>query len=193
MPRVKPSNANPAVTQKAPPRRARTRAQTNDTAAEQPDLHLSELIGYRVRHLNMLLTQHGKLFSRQALGLTQAQWRVLFDLGLRGASNPNQVAERTGLERSHVTQAVLTLAQRRLVTRNTDTEDGRRILLALTASGRTLLNCGIDAYAERRNILAQVLSDKERSAFDSALDKLVAAAERILADYTATHGRRARL
>jgi len=193
MRRVKPEHVDPDSARKPTRRHVRTRAEAVDPAVEQPNPQLRDLIGYRLRRLNMLLTQHGKLFSRQALGLTQAQWRVLFELGLHGASNPNQVAELTGLERSHVTQAVRVLAQRRFVTRNADAQDGRRILLALTASGRALLNRGIDAYAERRNLLAQVLSDEERSAFDSALDKLIEAAEGILADHTAAHGERTRL
>ena len=140
----------------------------------------------------MLLTQHGKLFSRRTLGLTQAQWRILVELGARGATNPKLVAEYTGLERSHVTQAVRVLEQRRFVSRSPDGSDGRRILVSLTANGRALLSRGIDAYADRRKRLADALSDAERCALDSALVKLIATAERILSEHIAEHGGRAR-
>jgi DNA-binding MarR family transcriptional regulator len=147
-------------------------------AAVRPE----ELIGYRIRRLASLLAQHGKLVTRQALGMTQAEWRILFTLGVKGPSNPNEVADEAGLERSHVTQATRDLRRRRLVSQQEDAKDGRRVLLSLTKTGSALVNRGIATYAPRRAALAEALTASEQAVFDKAIVKLINAAERVLAE-----------
>lgn len=149
-------------------------------ATTAPDLKLGDLIGYRIRRLNNLLTQHSKLLSSQVLGLPLAQSRVLYELGMRGPSNPRVIAAATGLERSHVTQAVRDLIARKLVSRAADEQDGRSVVLSLTPTGSALLRRGIAASKARRDFLDQALSPAERQAFDEALTKLTDAAEQLL-------------
>lgn len=145
-------------------------------------LRPEETIGYRIRRLASLLAQQGKLTTRQKLGMTQAEWRILMSLGVKGPSNPNVVALEAGLERSHVTQATRSLRRRRLVSRKKDETDGRRVLLSLTRAGRAVLDRGIEAYAPRRAALAQTLTAQEQAVFDRVIAKLTVAAERILAE-----------
>jgi len=156
--------------------------------APRPHSKPEDTIGYRIRHLAALLGQHGRLSLKESLGLTQAEWRILVSLGVRGALNPHVVAQEAGLNRSHVTQAVRGLRRRRLVSQQADEDDGRRILLSLTKSGVALLDRGIDAYAPRRTLLAGVLTSAEQVVFDRAIAKLTQAAERMLAEKTGLPG-----
>lgn len=153
-------------------------------------LRPEETIGYRIRRLASLLAQQGKLTTRQKLGMTQAEWRILMSLGVKGPSNPNVVALEAGLERSHVTQATRSLRRRRLVSRKKDETDGRRVLLSLTKAGRAVLDRGIEAYAPRRAALAQTLTAQEQAVFDRVIAKLTVAAERILAECDASGDQR---
>ena len=155
-----------------------TKKQTGRKTVLRPE----ELIGYRIRRLASLLAQQGKLMTRQRLGMTQAEWRILMSLGVKGPSNPNVVAIEAGLERSHVTQATRSLRRRRLVSQQKDAADGRRVLLSLTRTGRAVLDRGIEAYAPRRAALAEALTAEERAVFDRAIAKLTLAAEQILAE-----------
>lgn len=155
-----------------------TTKQTRRKTALRPE----ELIGYRIRRLASLLAQHGKLMTRQSLGITQAEWRILMSLGVKGPSNPNVVAIEAGLERSHVTQATRSLRRRRLVSQRKDAADGRRVLLSLTRAGRKVLDRGIQASAPRREALAEALTADEQAVFDMAVAKLTQAAECMLAE-----------
>lgn len=146
----------------------------------------SELIGYRIRRLNTLLTQHSKGIGSQILGLTLAQSRVLYELGIRGPSKPAQIAASIGLERSHVTQATRSLIQRNLVSKSSDPEDGRGVVLSITASGQALVNRGLEATQERRRRLDEALTPHELRTFDAALAKLTAAAEKLLEEQAHT-------
>jgi DNA-binding MarR family transcriptional regulator len=157
---------------------AMTKKQSKREIAQRPD----ELIGYRIRRLASLLAQHGKLVTRQSLDMTQAEWRILMSLSVKGPSNPNLVAEEAGLERSHVTQATRSLRRRRLVSQQKDGNDGRRVLLSLTKTGRALLDRGIEMYAPRRAALAEALTAEEQAVFDRAIVKLIHTAEHMLAE-----------
>ena len=157
--------------------------QRDSGLANNSDPELRDLIGYRIRRLNMLLTQHSKALNHQTNGLTLAQSRVLYELGINGASRPWSIAESAGLERSHVTQATRELITRRLISKTADPSDGRSVLLSLTASGKAALNRGIAASAARRELLDAALTEEERHVFHDALSKLTDVAEKLLQDF----------
>lgn len=156
--------------------------------AVKADAQLGDLIGYRIRRLNTLLTQHIKLVGDRLLGLTLAQSRVLFELGVKGAGNPGAIAEATGLERSHVTHAVRDLVERGLVAKQSDARDGRGVLLSITARGRELLDRGVAAGTVRRQSLETALSAEELRAFDRILTKLTTVAEQLVASEPGQEG-----
>lgn len=145
--------------------------------AAPPDLQLGDLIGYRIRKLNTLLTQHSKELSSGTLGLSLAQSRVLYELGFGGPAKPAQIAKSGGLERSHVTQATHALVERLLVSKMADPEDGRGVLLSITPKGQALLSRGLEASVARRQLLESALTDEELRIFNEALTKLTGVAE----------------
>lgn len=159
---------------------------SEDDVVSAPGIKQGELIGYRIRRLNTLLTQHSKGIGNQILGLTLAQSRVLYELGIRGPSKPARIAESIGLERSHVTQATRSLIQRRLVSKSADPEDGRGVVLSITASGQALVNRGLEATQERRRQLDEALTASELRTFDIALAKLTAVAEKLIEEQART-------
>jgi DNA-binding MarR family transcriptional regulator len=156
----------------------------------EPDKpEIASLIGYRILRLAALMAHQAKLSSKQLLDLSQAQWRVLAQLAAGGEQNPNVIAVELGLKRSHVTQAVRELKKRKLVSEKPDLNDGRRILLYLTRSGKKLAEHGVLAFAPRRERLVSALTDHERRSLESALTKITLTVQQMIAEAEA--GRRA--
>jgi DNA-binding MarR family transcriptional regulator len=77
--------------------------------------------------------------AERRLGVSGAQLFVLHALAEAPAHSLNELAARTFTHQSSVSVVVDRLVRRRLVSRTRSTQDGRRVDLALTTSGRSLL------------------------------------------------------
>jgi DNA-binding MarR family transcriptional regulator len=73
-----------------------------------------------------------------ALGLTAPQRFVIRILGALPRLTPAQLAELLHVDRGSVTALLKRLEAKELVARSPDDQDGRRVLLSLTSSGRKL-------------------------------------------------------
>lgn len=132
-----------------------------------------------------LLTRAGLRQAGAAQGLQPVHLQVLFYLNQanRFSNTPLALTEYLGLTKGTVSQTVLVLARRRLVSRYADPQDGRIVRLVLTAAGGTLLNTLNSAGAWReavrtasparvtsamvvlRQVLAQVQSQSGKRSF----------------------------
>jgi DNA-binding MarR family transcriptional regulator len=74
------------------------------------------------------------------LGISLAQLFVLQQLADKPAESLNELAERTATHQSSVSVVVRRLVDRGLVTRNAAPTDKRRVLIALTTAGESMLN-----------------------------------------------------
>lgn len=77
--------------------------------------------------------------AERRLGVSGAQLFVLHALADAPAYSLNELAARTFTHQSSVSVVVDRLVRRRLVSRTRSAEDGRRVVLSLTPSGRSLL------------------------------------------------------
>ncbi|HEY9227390.1 MAG TPA: MarR family winged helix-turn-helix transcriptional regulator [Gemmatimonadaceae bacterium] len=73
------------------------------------------------------------------MGISLAQLFVLQQLSERPADSLNELAERTATHQSSVSVVVRRLVERGLVSRTPSSSDKRRIEIAVTPAGRTLL------------------------------------------------------
>lgn len=71
--------------------------------------------------------------------LTAPQFATLSRLYERGTLSQNLLGRLVAMEPANIRDVVLRLKKRRLVTTRRDPDDGRLILVALTASGRSLI------------------------------------------------------
>lgn len=67
---------------------------------------------------------------------TLAQARVLFELGAHKSVSAGEISDMLGLDLGYLSRIVQEFASQGLLTRKKSDEDGRRILLSLTAKGR---------------------------------------------------------
>lgn len=103
-----------------------------------------------------LLTRAGLRQAGASQGLQPVHLQVLFYLNQanRFSNTPQALTEYLGLTKGTVSQTVLVLARRKLVSRYADPSDGRVVRLALTAGGAVLLKTLNSAGAWREAVKA---------------------------------------
>jgi len=118
------------------------------------------------------------------LGLTENQYRTL-TLVDEGAPALREFAVRLAMKPPNVTTLIDGLVHRDLIRRERDTEDGRRIVLHLTISGRTLLT---RANAKTGAALARVASfdEEHQHTLLSSIDDWRPALDGVAADLRET-------
>ncbi len=132
----------------------------------------------RVRSIMRLLLRKGELEidDRHPLfdsGLTIPQMRVLFCAARRGGARPGFIAERARMAPPNVTSVVDRLAERALVRREPDPEDGRATIVLLTEDGKRLVRAIAAAAGERLQGALDGLQPEELEALETGLRALV--------------------
>ena len=170
--RVRPVTGAPAVA-------GRTKA-ARGAGLEAGALDLERRCAYRFARLSALtLRSIAALLRRQ--GLSERGWRMLSLIGHHEPVHPGALARRTSVEPDKVTRAVDHLVEQGLAVRRVDPADRRRVMLRLTAKGRTVYR-RIEAVRRRMEVeFLGVLNPAEQKAFLRALDRLEAQAERMFA------------
>lgn len=107
------------------------------------------------------------------LGISGAQLFVLQKLAEGPVSSLNELAARTFTHQSSVSVVVTRLVARGLVARTTFPDDARRVTLALTPRGRTLLSRAPETLQARLLASFERLSRKERRTLVDGLERLV--------------------
>jgi DNA-binding MarR family transcriptional regulator len=87
--------------------------------------------------------------AEQQMGLSASQLFVLHKLSDGKATSLNELARRTLTHQSTVSVVVQRLVERNFVTRTRSEEDGRQIVLKLTADGRSALRKSPQATQEQ--------------------------------------------
>lgn len=142
---------------------------------------IRELLSYRLHVVANLLSRGAELRYGREFGVSLWEWRTVALLGgAAGAQSLNELARAAGIDKSQMSRVVSGLAARGLVLRAIDANDGRGVRLTLTRKGRKLYEGLIRAAAERNDAFLDCLTEKERAAFDAALDKLAARAKQFI-------------
>ncbi|MBK9169244.1 MAG: winged helix-turn-helix transcriptional regulator [Bryobacterales bacterium] len=108
--------------------------------------------------------------AKQQLSPTQAQ--VLSVLHTRGPQNLSQVAEQLAVTRATASDAVTTLAAKGLVEKARAPDDGRAVVLHVTAAGRSKA-AATTAWPDLLAAAIDALSGPEQVAFHRGLVKMI--------------------
>jgi DNA-binding MarR family transcriptional regulator len=132
----------------------------------------------RVRSITRLLLRKGELEvdDRHPLfdsGLTIPQMRVLFCAARRGGARPGFIAERARMAPPNVTSVLDRLAERNLVHRQPDPEDGRATIVLLTDDGKRMVRAIAAAHGERLESALEGMQPEELDALETGLRALV--------------------
>jgi MarR family transcriptional regulator, lower aerobic nicotinate degradation pathway regulator len=106
-------------------------------------------------------------------GVSGYEYRVLATLADLGQISQADIGRSSGLDRRDVTHTVRQLETRRLIGRNPDPRDARRILVELTNSGRLSLEQLDTVIRDVQRDVFEPLTATERSALLDLLRRLV--------------------
>jgi DNA-binding MarR family transcriptional regulator len=140
-----------------------------------PTLDLERFLPYRLSVLSNTVSQALATMYGERFDLNVTQWRVVAVLGRYSNLSAVEVAERTKMDKVAVSRAVAELIACGRLDRITDREDRRRSVLNLSPSGRSVYEeiAPLALACEAR--LQSVLTESERAALETILDKLTTA------------------
>ena len=104
-----------------------------------------------------------------ASGITEQQWRVLRVLSDNGAMDASKLADRASLLLPSLTLIAQNMVANGLITRATDAQDRRRLVLAITPTGQKVLD---DNRAEATRIAQRFEDVLGRERLNDLLDSL---------------------
>jgi DNA-binding MarR family transcriptional regulator len=145
--------------------------------ADEPLISLERFLPYRLNVLAASVSNALAQVYADRFGLTIPGWRVIATLGQFGVRTGRDVAAHAVMHKSTVSRAVSVLVERGLVRRESNPQDGREDLLALTQEGRAVYEAlAPEALAFERELLAP-LSAAERDTLFALIARLDRQAE----------------
>jgi DNA-binding MarR family transcriptional regulator len=112
-----------------------------------------------IRRFRTQMRMFGRRLRRElppVAGVSRSAVQVLRSVSRSAEATPGEVAERLRMTSSNVAAALRELESADLVRRVRDPQDGRRVLLSLTAAGTDAVSC---MHAERDTWLGRAIED----------------------------------
>jgi DNA-binding MarR family transcriptional regulator len=155
---------------------------STDHGRTSSSLELRTWIPYRC---SVVANRVGHCLERmygEQFGLTIPGWRIMAHLGRHAPLSATQVAERAAMDQVQVTRAITQMASVGLISRRTDMQDRRRVVLRLSQKGRHAYAQIVPLAKAIEKALLANLSASERDQLSRLTEKLMLAAEAKLAD-----------
>ena len=159
-----------------------TRDRSNNEGAPGHELRLQRYFPYRLARLAEQVSLAVAEVYADRFALSRQEWRILAALGEQPRLPTKEIGRLTTLDKMNVSRAMQSLEARGIVSRSRDPEDGRERIVTLTAGGRALYRKIVPDALAREAELLDVLSAAEIDTLDRVMDKLFAAAERLVDD-----------
>ncbi|MFP3564163.1 MarR family winged helix-turn-helix transcriptional regulator [Paraburkholderia sp. SIMBA_030] len=134
---------------------------------------LEQLLTYRLHVLNKLTERGISERYQDKLGVTLPEARVIASVGSFGPFSIMELARHANLDKSQASRAAEALIKQGLVKREPSAEDGRVVLVSLTAEGRALYRKVMPMARRWNDDLFECLDEQEKLAFGHALDKII--------------------
>ncbi|PJK03779.1 MarR family transcriptional regulator [Lysobacteraceae bacterium NML71-0210] len=144
-----------------------------------PQLDLDSFLPYRLSVLSNRISQSIARLYAERFGISITEWRVIAVLGRYSGLSANQVAERTAMDKVAVSRTLARLVERGLIARNTDDDDRRRSVLALSARGKRIHTQIAPLALEMEHKLLAGFDNEERRLLDRLLGKLSESQQRL--------------
>jgi DNA-binding MarR family transcriptional regulator len=151
-------------------RKSKRRAGNNLAGDEQ--YNLERLMAYKYAILYKLMSRYSAAFLNEQFDLSIAEWRILGQLAYHETSTVAELAQRTLTDKAQISRAVQSLNERGLVLRAAHHSDARRVVLSLSKRGADHVRKVFPHRLEFNDELMAQLTQQERRALNSAIDKL---------------------
>lgn len=111
--------------------------------------------------------------------LSWSAFTSLFVLRVWGEMDARTLAAEAGVTAATLTGVMKTLEARQLLRRKTDRADGRRVLVALSAAGRKVVDEIMPAFNRHERLVTQALTEEEQIELAHALRTILRTVEAI--------------
>ncbi|MFI7504999.1 MarR family winged helix-turn-helix transcriptional regulator [Streptomyces sp. NPDC049687] len=142
-------------------------------AVASPEVIEIERALTRITYLSTRARQHDRLMAMAGVPLDRAAVALLRQVADSEPLRPGELAQRLGVEASHVTRTVQQLQKAGYVTRVPDPDDGRAQRIQLTDAGREAVDRVRDAGARGMQLALSDWSPKELGQLASLFHRMV--------------------
>jgi DNA-binding MarR family transcriptional regulator len=137
-----------------------------------PPFELDHFMPFRLSVIGNRVTRAVARVYAKRFRLSAPEWRTMAVLGRYGAMPAHGVIEHTAMDKVRVSRAVARLLAAGRITRRTDANDRRRVILDLTPAGRAVYAEIVPlALAVEAELIAD-LTPEERKVLDGVMHKL---------------------
>ena len=143
----------------------------------ESDLPLKGFLTYRLIRLYAQLNAQATQYLSKYADVTLTEWRMIAIIGDSGESTMTGISREVGVDKALVSRTVKTLIDRKLIDAARDDNDHRVQRLSLTPAGKALFDRLLPRMQARQRFLRAALTPDELAALESAVDKLMVAAE----------------
>lgn len=139
---------------------------------------LQHSLGY---HLSLAARLQERRLDEQlkTLGLTRTTWCILLAVGNENLSQPSDIADFVGIDRTATSRALRHMEDEGLLARSSGTEDRRTRMVELTPQGRQAIARATPFARENAEILSDMLAPGEEAELKRLLTKLRAGGVRL--------------
>ncbi len=133
---------------------------------------LEKYLPYQLVKLAKKVTDAGNAEFAAPFNVSLAEWRIIATIGQAGTISSRGLPDRTFMDKSKVSRALIKLETKKLIAREQNNEDNRSALLKFTPLGVELYNMLVRLALQWETDLLSVFSVEEKNTFISSLEKL---------------------
>ncbi len=143
------------------------------TMTRQKRYSLQKGLGYRLSLLASINSR--KIETHLAgLGLTRLMWCVLLAIEEEGLTQPSEIADFIGINRTAASRTLRQMHERELINRLPGRNDGRNVVVSATEKGKKALDAAIPMALVVAQEIRSKLTAEEVTLFENLLDKMLA-------------------
>jgi DNA-binding MarR family transcriptional regulator len=146
----------------------------------QKPISITDLLSTRLLRLSNTLALYSARHYRQLFGVTLPEWRVMSIVASRDGTTARDISRVLATDKAWVGLSVKSLARRGYLTRASDKQDTRRVLLSLTRQGKEIHDAIMAVARRRQRRLLATLPDGAADTLSASLDRLQAEADQML-------------
>ena len=141
---------------------------------------ITAMLSSRLMVLANLLKRGAILRYKRLTGLSSVEFGLVASLGRRPPMSVARLAEAVGQDKGQISRALANLLSRKLIAKSANPKDSREVLISLTAAGLAAHDAIVEGAQERNRQLLEQLSTSELETLLAQIDRLTAAAEKML-------------
>jgi len=145
---------------------------SNRSITDRNTLNLERYVPALVTFLANKLSSGASACYRKHFGVGVVEWRLLAMLAVEANITANRICEVVGLDKAAVSRSLKQLEDAGYVAFSKDESDGRRTLVALTPSGKSLHDRIIKVALKREQLLLGDITDEELNLLVNLLLKM---------------------